>query len=385
MADGTAASDLLRRLNSLDAAIFNIDFKDLENVKTIGSGNFGQVSKGLYLGTEVAIKQLLDVDDRDMHKYIEREMSNLRELRHPNVVQFMGLCRHGTEVFIVTEYIPGGDLRHILKDKNRNLSWLLRAKISLDCAQAMAFLHSKGLIHRDLKSNNLLVGDNWKIKVCDFGFSRKVSKGEIMTLCGTDEWMAPEVMCGDKYDEKADIFSFAMVLTEIVTRKKPALRKPAKGFRFELEPFLARISPDTPPEFVRLINECAEQQPERRPAFKDILPRLRTLVSDLEAKETQALQAAQTALSNSGNREKEKKKKKSNEKKKKKENNANANANHNHNHNHTSNDDPKKKKKKERDPNETPEERAKRREERAKRRAEREARKKAKENEQQKH
>jgi len=232
-----AANELVRRIHNLDPSIFNVDYKDLENVVQIGGGNFGQVSKGTYYGTEVAIKQLLDVDDKDMHKYIEREMATLRDMRHPNVVQFMGLCRNVTDVYIVTEYIGGGDLRKILKDESIPMPWLLRSRIATDVAYAMTFLHSKGLIHRDLKSNNLLVGENWKVKVCDFGFSRRVSKGEQMTLCGTDEWMAPEVMCGEKYDEKADVFSFGMVLTELISRKKPPLRKPATGFRFEVGNF----------------------------------------------------------------------------------------------------------------------------------------------------
>jgi len=281
----TAANELLKKINSLDPTIFNIDYKDLENVTELGGGNFGQVFRGTYFGTEVAIKQLLDVDDKDMHKYIEREMATLRDMRHPNVVQFMGLSRNGTEVFIITEYISGGDLRKLLKDESKELSWLLRARLATDCAYAMTFLHSKGLIHRDLKSNNLLVTENWKVKVCDFGFSRRVNKGELMTLCGTDEWMAPEVMCGDRYDEKADVFSFGMVMTELVTRKKPPLRKPATGFRFEVAPFQQATPPDCPKPFVELAIACSEQLPENRPHFKDVLPRLKVLVQELEAKE----------------------------------------------------------------------------------------------------
>jgi len=345
MGDGSAAAELLRKINSVDPSIFNINFRDLENTQEIGGGNFGQVFRGTYFGTEVAIKQLLDVDDKDMHKYIEREMSTLRDMRHPNVVQFMGLCRHGTDIFIVTEYIPGGDLRHILKQEEKEMPWLLRARIAQDVAQAMTFLHSKGLIHRDLKSNNLLVGDNWKIKVCDFGFSRRVNKGEQMTLCGTDEWMAPEVMCGDKYDEKADVFSYGMVLTELVTRKKPPLRKPAKSFRFEIEPFRQSAPPDTPPLFIELAIKCAEQNPEMRPPFRDVLTVCKKLVADLEAAEEKRLaeQAAAAA------KRKEKKSVSSDGKKVKKE-------------------------KKEKRENETPEEREKRRAERRKKKAEKAAR-----------
>jgi len=322
------ATELVSKMNSLNPGIFNIDYKDLENVVQIGGGNFGQVYKGVYFGTEVALKQLLDVDDKEMHKYIEREMVTLREMRHPNVVQFMGLSRNLTNVFIVTEYIAGGDLRKILKDETKELAWLLRSKIATDVAYAMCFLHSKGLIHRDLKSNNLLVGENWKVKVCDFGFSRKVSKDGVMTVCGTDEWMAPEVMCGESYDEKADVFSFGMVLTELITRKKPPIRKPNKGFRFEVEPFRATVPVECPPQLFELVVSCSEYLAINRPHFRDVLPKIKQLVADLESL-----------------KEKEKKDKKDKEKSK----------------HH------KKNKK-----DETPEEKAKRREERRKKKAEKE-------------
>jgi len=192
---------------------------------------------------------------------------------------------NGTDVFIVTEYIAGGDLRKLLKDELIPMSWLLRSRIATDVVYAMTFLHSKGLIHRDLKSNNLLVGDNWKVKVCDFGFSRRVSKDQQMTLCGTDEWMAPEVMCGDKYDEKADVFSFGMVLTELITRRKPPLRKPATGFGFEVEPFKTQVPPDCPHPLIELAIACSAQLPEQRPHFRDVLPKLKALVKHLEENE----------------------------------------------------------------------------------------------------
>lgn len=342
-----AASELVKKINSLDPTIFNIDYRDLENVKQIGGGNFGQVSKGTYFGTEVAIKQLLDVDDKDMHKYIEREMATLRDMRHPNVVQFMGLSRNLTDVYIVTEYIGGGDLRKILKDESKHLSWLLRAKIATDVAYAMTFLHSKGLIHRDLKSNNLLVGENWKVKVCDFGFSRRVNKGELMTLCGTDEWMAPEVMCGERYDEKADVFSFGMVLTELVTRKKPVLRKPATGFRFEPVPFRNSAPADCPPALIDLTILCSEQQPEKRPQFRDILPDLKNLVTELEAVEK--------AKPASESKSKEKKSSSSS---------SSGDKHHKKHHKSTKKTDTK---------NETPEEKAKRREARKKKKMEKAA------------
>jgi len=273
----SAANELVEKIKDWDPKIFNIDYNDLEGMEPIGGGNFGQVYKGAYFGTDVAIKQLLDIGDKDMHKYIEREMQTLRDMRHPNVVQFMGLCKHTSGIYIVTEFVSGGDLRHILKDESKELLWGRRTNIAADVAQAMTFLHSKGFIHRDLKSNNLLVGENFRVKVCDFGFARNVNRGELMTLCGTDEWMAPEVMCGDKYDEKADVFSYGMILYELITRKKPPQRLPAKGFAFDTDEFKKVVPAGCPEELVSLTIDCAEWEPTQRPAFKVVLDRLKEL------------------------------------------------------------------------------------------------------------
>jgi len=211
---------------------WDVDFNDLYDLEEIGGGNFGKVYKAKLNHLDVAIKQLYDIDDEFMFKYIEREMALLKEMRHPNIVKFLGLCKSDEgDIFIVTEFVPGGDLRHILKDKNFPLPWKLRISIAMDLAKALQYLHSQGIIHRDVKSNNLLVEEDWTIKVCDFGFARDIDKStESMTLCGTDEWMAPEVALGEKYDAKADVFSFGMVIVELITRKKPPLRQPGRAF-----------------------------------------------------------------------------------------------------------------------------------------------------------
>jgi len=257
---------------------WNICFEDMKLVKTIGKGNFGKVYKGTYLGTDVAIKQLYYVEDDDMQKYIEREMATLKGLRHPNIVQLLGLCKDPSGIYIVTEFIPGGDLRSKLKNENMQLSWLLRVKIAIDVAYAMNYLHSKNMIHRDLKSQNLLVCEDWKIKVCDFGFARKAeAKADYLTMCGTDEWMAPEVGLGEKYDTRADVFSYGMVLCELVTRRKPPKRAPGRAYAFDVKELKSRAPQDTPQEMMDLIISCAQFYPEKRPTFKEILRVLKML------------------------------------------------------------------------------------------------------------
>jgi len=234
------------------------------------------------------VKQLLDVDDEDMHKYIEREMLTLRQMRHPNILQMIGLCKHASGIFIVTEYIPGGNLRKRLKDPNFPMPWSLRVQMALDIAQGMLFLHSRGYIHRDLKSHNLLVDDNFRIKVCDFGFARCVDKTEMMTVCGTDEWMAPEVALGRHYDEQADVFSYAMVLVELITRAKPPQRQAGRAFAFDSANFRKVAPIDAPKGLVDLACAMAEFYPDKRPDFRTCLKRLKVIQKEVRDQERAA-------------------------------------------------------------------------------------------------
>jgi len=254
---------------------WNIKFDELGITKTIGKGNFGKVYEGTYLGMPVAIKQLYYVDDEDMQKYISREMATLKGLRHPNIVQLLGLCKDSSGIYIVTEYINGGDLKQKLKNPKIVMPWKLRIRIAIDVAYAMNYLHSKAMIHRDLKSQNLLVCDDWKIKICDFGFARRAkAKPEYLTMCGTDEWMAPEVGLGEKYDTRADVFSYGMVLCELITRKKPPRRQPGRAYAFPVDEFKLRVPADCPEGLVKLVLDCSQFYPERRPTFNDIIARL---------------------------------------------------------------------------------------------------------------
>eukprot|EP00163_Fabomonas_tropica_P014094 TRINITY_DN2573_c0_g1_i4.p1 TRINITY_DN2573_c0_g1~~TRINITY_DN2573_c0_g1_i4.p1 ORF type:complete len:119 (-),score=31.14 TRINITY_DN2573_c0_g1_i4:239-595(-) len=118
----------------------------------------------------------------------------------------MGACTTPPHLCMVTEFIRKGNLRKILNDDDLELSWSQRVKIANDTARGMVYLHSKKIIHRDMKSYNLLVDDHWNTKVCDFGIARVMKKKQ-MSLKGTDLWMAPEVIAGGAYNEKADVFS----------------------------------------------------------------------------------------------------------------------------------------------------------------------------------
>jgi len=263
-------------------AHWKVDYKDIEFGDKLGEGNFGAVFKGEYIGTKVAIKKLFYVDDEFMQKYIEREMDTLTAIHHPNIVQLMGICIESDDVYIITEFINGGDLHKRLLDSSVKLGWPEKISYCRDIALAMTYLHSKGIMHRDLKSHNLLIGEGGKVKVCDFGLARSESSGgddknHQKTIVGTHEWMAPEIAMGQNYDKSADVFSFAMVMHEIISRGDPPPRKLVEGFQFKPEVHKPNIPSDTPAELWQILVECASGTPKDRPQFKDIVKRLSTL------------------------------------------------------------------------------------------------------------
>ncbi|KAL6076117.1 Nucleolar protein NOP5, putative, expressed [Balamuthia mandrillaris] len=277
-------------------AQWKVNYNDLTFDQRIGKGNFGEVYRGTYLGTDVAIKKLFFVDDDFMQKYIEREMDTLTGLSHPNIVQLMGLCIETDDMYIITEFISGGDLRSKLKDTSVEMDWNLRVSIARDVALALNYLHSKNIMHRDLKSHNLLVSENWKVKVCDFGLARSAPDDETeknnMTIVGTNEWMAPEVAMQENYDKSADVFSFGMVLYELITRDKPPARKLKDCYGFNADEHKKNIPADTPPALWDLLVKCAALNGEDRPTIKEVVDELKKIQDSLASGAPAAAPAA---------------------------------------------------------------------------------------------
>lgn len=264
-------------LAALTSEFEKIDVSKLKLGKRIGKGSFGEVYLGHYLGTDVAVKKILaNKITPEFTGEFAREAALMRDLRHPNVVQFIGAAFEEPDICIVTEYMSQGSLYHLLHDPNVKISWEMVRKIALDAARGMAYLHLRtpAIIHRDLKSHNLLVDNNWKVKVCDFGLSRiAVDLHKTMTACGTPCWTAPEILRNARYTTKADVFSYGIVLWELVTRDEPFAGMPAfqvifavgtKGVRLPLPAVC-------PPELIKLITSCWQEDPSLRPPFSDII------------------------------------------------------------------------------------------------------------------
>jgi LIM domain kinase 1 len=220
-------------------------------------------------------------------------------MRHPNIVQFMGLCQNAQGIYIVTEFVPGGHLWVRLKHSGVPLDWNTRVQWAIDISQAMSYLHRKNFLHRDLKSKNLLVGDNNHIKICDFGFARTTQdqRSEMyMTKTGTGLWMAPEVTLGRPYSAKADVFSFGVILRELITRTKPPPRVPRDRFGFNPHEFRKGVPADCPPAFLQMAVDCVSYEPEHRPDFKTALAKLKLLKAELPPPVVSAVPAHASSL-----------------------------------------------------------------------------------------
>ena len=143
-------------------------------------------------------------------------------LRHPNIVLFLGACIKPPNLGLVLEYCTRGSLWSVLQNHEIDLKWEDRKKIALDKAKGVFYLHSFNppILHRDLKSLNLLLDDSFRTKLIDFGWTRKLD-GKMTGKIGTYQWMAPEVISSQNYTEKADVFSFGIILWEIASREPP--------------------------------------------------------------------------------------------------------------------------------------------------------------------
>ncbi|KAM3287167.1 dual specificity protein kinase splB isoform X2 [Capsicum chacoense] len=252
---------------------WNIDFSEL----TVGTRVGIEVFRGMWNGTEVAIKVFLeqDLSAENMEDFCN-EISILSRARHPNVILFLGACAKPPHLSMVTEYMEMGSLYHLIHvsgHKNR-LSWPKRLNMLRDICRGLMCLHRMKIVHRDLKSANCLVNKRWTVKICDFGLSRIMTDASMRnsTSAGTPEWMAPELIRNEPFTEKCDIFSFGVIMWELYTLHRPWEGVPPERVIYAVANQGSRLElPEGP--LGSLIADCWAE-PNKRPSCEEILTRL---------------------------------------------------------------------------------------------------------------
>jgi TolB-like protein/tetratricopeptide (TPR) repeat protein len=267
----------------------------------LGAGGMGEVyrARDTRLGREVALKVLPPETARDPGRLarFEREARAVAKLNHPNIVTLHAIEEVGSERVIVMERVDGRPLSAMIAPHGLPLARVLDIAVSI--ADALSAAHERGVVHRDLKPANVMVSDEGRVKVLDFGLAKWVALSDGVetaaptatrtlegVVVGTVPYMAPEQLRGEPVDARADIFSFGVMLYEMAAGARPFRGDTSADLTAailrEEPPSLATARPDLPPRFVRLVSRCLEKDPRRRiQSAIDLRQQLQDLADDL--------------------------------------------------------------------------------------------------------
>lgn len=282
----------MRHTRQCSSFQYEIDYKDLQFGKMIGKGEFGEVYAAKLWGVEVAVKQVRydkDVTAKQMQEFLQ-EVSVMKNLRHANIVSFCGAVLT-PRMCIVSELLTHGNLEELLlrnQANNTQLSLYQTVHYAMDIARGLNWLHHKGIIHRDLKAPNILIGSDNSLCIADFGLSHVLDRKKekqvpqepgCYGVCGTKQYMAPEVLMNAAYSLSADVYSYGILLVELIN-SRPAwagvsVANLGESLRFE-EAVIWGLTPivrsDCPPLLSALVQSCIHPYQEQRPDMDKVDP-----------------------------------------------------------------------------------------------------------------
>ncbi|KAL6999007.1 Receptor-like protein kinase BRI1-like 3 [Sarracenia purpurea var. burkii] len=279
----------------------------------IGSGGFGEVYKAqLRDGCVVAIKKLIHVTGQGDREFMA-EMETIGKIKHRNLVPLLGYCKIGEERLLVYEYMKWGSLESVLHERAKGengskLNWEARKKIAIGSARGLAFLHHScipHIIHRDMKSSNVLLDEDFEARVSDFGMARLVNALDthlsVSTLAGTPGYVPPEYYQSFRCTAKGDVYSYGVVLLELLSGKRPIdpsefgdennlvgwakqLQKERRVIEI-LDPELISHESGEPElyQYLRIAFECIDDRPFRRPTMIQVMTMFKDPQADSES------------------------------------------------------------------------------------------------------
>ncbi|KAL4139555.1 hypothetical protein PRIC2_003050 [Phytophthora ramorum] len=280
-----ASSHVQFEVGGDQASVYEVKLREVNLVKRLASGPLSEVYAAIWRDTKVGVKLLMPregvVDNlEEAVKNFRREIWVMHALKHPNIVKLLGASLTQSCYVLIMEYMPNGSLYDYLRDTANFFPHQLIVTSAFDIASGMAHIHACDVLQRDLKSKNCLLSENLVTKVSDFGLARfrSLQYGPY-TWVGTPFWAAPEVIRHEPYDEKADVYSYAIVLWELVERKDPydnlnAFQVPLQVANEGLRP--SDFTNPAPLGLEQLMHQCWDADPEQRPSFEDISQTLGT-------------------------------------------------------------------------------------------------------------
>uniref|UniRef100_A0A3Q2WZY6 mitogen-activated protein kinase kinase kinase n=1 Tax=Haplochromis burtoni TaxID=8153 RepID=A0A3Q2WZY6_HAPBU len=254
---------------------WEVPFEEISDLQWVGSGAQGAVFLGRLHGQEVAVKKVRNIKETDI--------KHLRKLKHPNIITFKGICTQAPCYCIIMEYCAQGQLYEVLR-AGRKITPSLLMDWAMGIAGGMNYLHLHKIIHRDLKSPNILITYDDAVKISDFGTSKELNdKSTKMSFAGTVAWMAPEVIRNEPVSEKVDIWSFGVVLWEMLTGEVPYKDVDSSAIIWGVGNNSLQLPvPDSCPEsFKLLLRQCWNCKPRNRPSFRQILLHLDIASADI--------------------------------------------------------------------------------------------------------
>ncbi|XP_064207814.1 mitogen-activated protein kinase kinase kinase 11-like [Anguilla rostrata] len=268
-----------------------LDFRELSLEEVIGVGGFGKVYRGTWRGELVAVKAARQDPDEDISVTAQNVLQEARlfaMLDHPNIITLKGVCLLEPNLCLIMEYASGGALSRALA--GRRIPPHVLVNWAVQIARGMLYLHSEAIvpvIHRDLKSNNILLAqaienermEGKTLKITDFGLAREWHKTTKMSAAGTYAWMAPEVIKSSTFSKGSDVWSYGVLLWELLTGEVPyrGIDGLAVAYGVAVNKLTLPIPSTCPEPFAQLMAECWDQDPHHRPSFATILAQLTAL------------------------------------------------------------------------------------------------------------